>query len=62
MRVKEKFFDLLTSEIEGQDCWTACSDGESAKATLAYLNGYAFALRDAATMLEEEDEGDEDHG
>lgn len=50
MRVKEKFFDLLTSEIEGQDCWTACNDGESAKATLAYLNGYALALRDAAGL------------
>lgn len=60
MRVKEKFFDLLTSEIEGQDCWTACSDGESAKATLAYLNGYAGALRDAATILEQGDEDDED--
>lgn len=56
MRVKEKFFDLLTSEIEGQDCWTACSDGESAKATLAYLNGYAGALRDAAGLVEQEDE------
>lgn len=61
MRVKEKFFDLLTSEIEAQDCWTACGDGESAKATLAYLNGYAFALRDAATILEQEDEDEEDH-
>lgn len=60
MRTKEKFFDLLTSEIEGQDCWSACNDGESAKATLAYLNGYAGALRDAATILEQGDEGDED--
>ena len=58
MRVKEKFFDLLTSEIEGQDCWTACSDGESAKATLAYLNGYASALRDAAVQVEREEEDD----
>lgn len=56
MRVKEKFFDLLTSEIEGQDCWTACNDGETAKATLAYLNGYACALRDAAGLVEQEDE------
>lgn len=56
MRVKEKFFDLLTSEIEEQDCWTACNDGESAKATLAYLNGYAGALRDAAVLSEQEDE------
>ena len=58
MRTKEKFFDLLTSEIEGQDCWTACNDGESAKATLAYLNGYAGALRDAAVLAEQEDDDD----
>ena len=58
MRVKEKFFDLLTSEIEEQDCWTACGDGESAKATLAYLNGYASALRDAAVQVEREEEDD----
>lgn len=58
MRVKEKFFGLLTSEIEAQDCWTACSDGESAKATLAYLNGYAGALRDAAVLVEREEEDD----
>lgn len=56
MRVKEKFFDLLTSEIEALDCWTACSDGENAKATLAYLNGYAGALRDAAVQVEREEE------
>ena len=56
MRTKEKFFGLLTSEIEAQDCWTACSDGESAKATLAYLNGYAGALRDAAGLAEQEEE------
>lgn len=56
MRVKEKFFDLLTSEIEALDCWTACSDGENAKATLAYLNGYAGALRDAAGLVEREEE------
>lgn len=56
MRVKEKFFGLLVSEIEAQDCWTACSNGESAKATLAYLNGYAGALRDAAGLVEQEDE------
>lgn len=60
MRVKEKFFDLLTSEIEGQDCWTACNDGESAKATLAYLNGYAGALRDAAVLMEQEEEDEAD--
>lgn len=59
MRVKEKFFGLLVSEIETQDCWTACNDGENAKATLAYLNGYACALRDAAVLVEREDEGDE---
>lgn len=59
MRVKEKFFGLLTSEIEALDCWTACSDGETAKATLAYLNGYAGALRDAAVQVEREDEDDE---
>lgn len=58
MRVKEKFFDLLTSDIEEQDCWTACSDGENAKATLAYLNGYASALRDAAVLVEREEEDD----
>ena len=58
MRTKEKFFGLLTSEIEAIDCWTACNDGETAKATLAYLNGYAGALRDAATILEQEDEDD----
>lgn len=58
MRVKEKFFGLLTSEIEAQDCWTACSDGENAKATLAYLNGYAGALRDAAVQVEREEEDD----
>lgn len=56
MRVKEKFFGLLVGEIEAQDCWTACNDGESAKATLAYLNGYAGALRDAAVLAEQEDE------
>ena len=56
MRVKEKFFDLLTSEIEALDCWTACNDGETAKATLAYLNGYAGALRDAAVLMEQEEE------
>ena len=58
MRVKEKFFNLLTSEIEALDCWTACSDGENAKATLAYLNGYAGALRDAAVQVEREEEDD----
>ena len=52
---------MVTSEIEGQDCWTACNDGESAKATLAYLNGYAGALRDAAGLVEQEDEDEEDH-
>ena len=56
MRVKERFFGLLTSEIEAIDCWTACNDGETAKATLAYLNGYAGALRDAAGLAEQEDE------
>lgn len=56
MRVKEKFFGLLTSEIEAIDCWTACNDGETAKATLAYLNGYAGALRDAAGLVEQEEE------
>lgn len=56
MRTKEKFFGLLTSEIEAQDCWTACNDGETAKATLAYLNGYAGALRDAAGLVEREEE------
>ena len=56
MRVKEKFFGLLVSEIEAQDCWTACDDGETAKATLAYLNGYAGALRDAAVQVEREEE------
>ena len=56
MRVEERFFELLTSEIEALDCWTACSDGENAKATLAYLNGYAGALRDAAVTTEEEEE------
>lgn len=56
MRVKEKFFGLLTSEIEAIDCWTACNDGETAKATLAYLNGYAGALRDAAGLVEREEE------
>lgn len=57
MRVKEKFFGLLTSEIEAIDCWwTACNDGETAKATLAYLNGYACALRDAAGLVEREEE------
>ena len=58
MRVKEKFFGLLTSEIEAIDCWTACNDGETAKATLAYLNGYAGALRDAAGLVEREEEDD----
>ena len=58
MRVKEKFFGLLTSEIEAIDCWTACNDGETAKATLAYLNGYAGALRDAAGQVEREEEDD----
>lgn len=58
MRVKEKFFGLLVSEIEVQDCWTACNDGETAKATLAYLNGYACALRDAAVQVEREEEDD----
>ena len=56
MRVKEKFFGLLTSEIEAIDCWTACNDGETAKTTLAYLNGYAGALRDAAGLVEREEE------
>lgn len=56
MRVKEKFFGLLTSEIEAIDCWTACNDGETAKATLAYLNGYAGALRNAAGLVEREEE------
>lgn len=56
MRTKEKFFGLLTSEIEAIDCWTACNDGETAKATLAYLNGYAGALRDAAGLVEREEE------
>lgn len=56
MRTKEKFFGLLTSEIEAIDCWTACNDGETAKATLAYLNGYAGALRDAAVLAEQEEE------
>lgn len=56
MRTKEKFFGLLVSEIEALDCWTACNDGETAKATLAYLNGYAGALRDAAGLVEQEDE------
>ena len=56
MRVKERFFGLLTSEIEAIDCWTACNDGETAKATLAYLNGYAGALRDAAGLVEREEE------
>ena len=56
MRVKEKLFGLLTSEIEAIDCWTACNDGETAKATLAYLNGYAGALRDAAGLVEREEE------
>ena len=56
MRTKEKFFGLLTSEIEAIDCWTACNDGETAKATLAYLNGYAGALRDAAVTSEEEED------
>lgn len=59
MRMKERFFGLLTGEIEAVDCWTACSDGENAKATLSYLNGYAGALRDAAALMEQEDEGDE---
>ena len=58
MRAKEKFFGLLVSEIEAQDCWTACNDGETAKATLAYLNGYAAALRDAAVQVEREEEDD----
>ena len=58
MRTKEKFFGLLTSEIEALDCWTACSDSENAKATLAYLNGYAGALRDAAVQVEREEEDD----
>ena len=58
MRTKEKFFGLLVSEIEAQDCWTACNDGETAKATLAYLNGYACALRDAAVQVEREEEDD----
>lgn len=56
MRTKEKFFGLLTSEIEAIDFWTACNDGETAKATLAYLNGYAGALRDAAGLVEREEE------
>ena len=56
MRTEEKFFGLLTSEIEAIDCWTACNDGETAKATLAYLNGYAGALRDAAVLVEREEE------
>lgn len=56
MRTKEKFFGLLTSEIEAIDCWTACNDGETAKATLAYLNGYAGALRDAAGLVEREED------
>ena len=47
---------MLTSEIEAIDCWTACNDGETAKATLAYLNGYAGALRDAAVQVEREEE------
>lgn len=58
MRTKEKFFGLLTSEIEAIDCWTACNDGETAKATLAYLNGYVGALRDAAVLVEREEEDD----
>lgn len=42
MRVKEKFFNLLTSEIEALDCWTACSDGENAKTdNWVDLAGYA---------------------
>ena len=56
MRTKEKFFGLLTSEIEAIDCWTACNDGETAKATLAYLNGCAGALRDAAGLVEREED------
>lgn len=56
MRVKEKFFGLLTSEIEAIDCWTACNDGETAKATSTYLNGYSSALRDAEGLVEREEE------